>query len=340
MGLGITIGRLLGFNYVACLFLGRLGNLFFFLFAGFYAIRRAPVGKEILFLIALLPITLQQAASMSGDGVMDSLALLLLGASLSLSMAERLDRHAVLDLLLALLCGILVGKAKYGACFPICLPLVLVILCQWKKRREIALCALAVLFASFLFGFLSGMYTVATEAHVTTALAVGRSYYKVGELIRDPRTLFTLLMNTILRGSDNYWIVMMGASLGWYTVQIPTVLIVLFVPLFFFAMLPDEDTREFLTRQQRIVLFLTGFFGIGVTAAGMLIGWTMQGEKIISGLQGRYFLPYLPALLFSFLPKRIRYANGEVPRRAAVFLGIFLETLIVEALFYRARVML
>lgn len=65
--LGITLGRIfhLGFGGIAAL--GTLFSAVFFILMTTYALHKLPFGKRMLFVIALLPMTLQQANSFSYD---------------------------------------------------------------------------------------------------------------------------------------------------------------------------------------------------------------------------------------------------------------------------------
>lgn len=336
-GLGIAVGRLFHLSYPMCLWIGRLFGFLLFLLAGFYALRKIPIGKEILFLVLLLPITLQQAASFSADGVMISLSFILLGGTLSLSVADKWKAVQWVDLVIVLVTGVLLGKAKFGACFPICLLILLIVFGQWKKNRKRSCLALGVFFVTLVFGLLFGLYSMATDSRTLTPGLGGNANYTVSDLIAEPYLVFMILANTIMHGSDSYWIQMMGASLGWFTIQVPMFLILLFLPLFLITILPDEG-EIVLPFNMRVILFLSGFFGIGMSCAGVLLDWTPYGTKAIAGIQGRYFIPYLPLFLLAFMPKRIRYRNGELIRRAAVMAGIVLEAVIVLTLMYGARV--
>lgn len=339
-GAGIALGRLLGCNYVFSLYLGRLFNLLFFSLAGFYAIKKTPIGKELIFLLSMLPITIQQAASFSADGVVIALSLMLLAGTLSLCRAEKINAVFWVDLAVLTFAAVLLGKAKFGACFPICLLLLLIPIKQWRKNRRIAVLGLAVLAASFVFGFLPGIHTMLTDARVLAPALGGNPTYTFQDIKDDPLQIFFVALNTVAKNVDEPWIIMMGASLGWFTIQIPVAFILAFLPLFWFALLQDESNPFMaeLDKKTRFLLFFIGFIGIGMTCGGLLVDWTPAGSKTIAGIQGRYFLPYLPMILFSLIPKRIRYANGMTARRITVMLGILLEALIVEALIYRARV--
>ena len=70
--LGICIARILNLNTAGLIMLGRFFNLAVFIIFGMLAIHFMPGYKEFIFLISLLPMTLEQAASFSYDAVMIS----------------------------------------------------------------------------------------------------------------------------------------------------------------------------------------------------------------------------------------------------------------------------
>ena len=72
--LGMTLARVLGFGSMGLLFLGRFMNLVFYVAMTYLAMKRLPFGKEVLFGVALLPMTLHLTGSMSYDTVIMGLA--------------------------------------------------------------------------------------------------------------------------------------------------------------------------------------------------------------------------------------------------------------------------
>ena len=64
---GVTLARLLGLGFYGMLWLGRLANLAVYLLLGWFAVRTMPFAKELMFAAALLPMSLQLAASFSPD---------------------------------------------------------------------------------------------------------------------------------------------------------------------------------------------------------------------------------------------------------------------------------
>ena len=65
--MGITLARALGLGSIGLLFLGRLFNLLFYTGMGYLTMRRMPFGKEVVFGVGLLPMTLNLVSSMSYD---------------------------------------------------------------------------------------------------------------------------------------------------------------------------------------------------------------------------------------------------------------------------------
>ena len=69
--LGVTLGRLLGANAVQVLFIGRVFAILWYCFIMYWSIRLIPGwGKNILFVIGLLPMTVQLIASYNYDSVL------------------------------------------------------------------------------------------------------------------------------------------------------------------------------------------------------------------------------------------------------------------------------
>ncbi|MCF0146536.1 MAG: DUF2142 domain-containing protein, partial [Eubacterium sp.] len=82
---GISIGRLLGLGGMMTFLLGRILNLVIFILLTAFAIKKLPFGKMALFIVALMPMTLQQAASYSPDVTINGLVFVVVALSLHLA---------------------------------------------------------------------------------------------------------------------------------------------------------------------------------------------------------------------------------------------------------------
>ena len=75
-GIGIWLGRTLKLNVFFVVLLGKLFNLIAYVALTFMAIKKMPVFKNLMLAIALMPITLYQAASLSPDSVLNGVTFL------------------------------------------------------------------------------------------------------------------------------------------------------------------------------------------------------------------------------------------------------------------------
>ena len=72
--IGITIGRLMKLNFIQLYYLGRCFNLFAYIFLILIALKITPKYKELMLLIASLPMCLHQAVSYSYDVVINGMS--------------------------------------------------------------------------------------------------------------------------------------------------------------------------------------------------------------------------------------------------------------------------
>lgn len=115
--IGISLARLLGLNTVSLLYFGRFCNLLFFVAMLYWSMKRIPFGKEVLFGVAVLPMSLHLAASFSYDVMILSCMFLLTAVCLDLAY-ERAQVRAWDIVLLAVLAAV-AGPCKmvYARCW-------------------------------------------------------------------------------------------------------------------------------------------------------------------------------------------------------------------------------
>ena len=110
---GIFIGRMCNLSPVALLYLGRLFNLIFWIICIAFTLRITPSGKWLFFLIALMPMTIFQAASLSADTPTNALSFLLIAFFLSSSHQEYNSGKRWFILLYSLSVSLLLCKQVY-----------------------------------------------------------------------------------------------------------------------------------------------------------------------------------------------------------------------------------
>lgn len=297
---GITLARLLGMNSLGLAYLGRLFNLFFYVGMTFLAMKRLPFGKEALFGVALLPMTLHLTGSMSYDAMI--LALAFYFTAVCLDLAYEKENVRVRDIVVLAAVVAVMGPCKmvYAVLMALCF---LIPVRKFGGWRNYLLAAAAVL-AAFVIAMVLvnsqtiAIYTSETETYVTWAEEAG---YSFGQLLSNPKLLFQMFYNTFVWQAEYYHLTMIGAYLG----NVDVVLDVPYLIVMFFSLgllglsfrKPGETLK--ISMGQRCFIWIVCLGCAGAVMFSMLLAWTPVSSKVITGVQGRYFLPFLPVLLMS-----------------------------------------
>ncbi len=298
--LGISLARLLNLNSLWLLYLGRLFNLLFFVLMTWLAMRRLPFGKEVLFGVAMLPMTLHLSASFSYDVMI--LACMFLFTAVCLDLAYRKEKVSISDILiLAVLMGA-AGPCKmvYGAMMGLCLLIPVKKFGGWGRWLVSAVVVAGAWMTVMVLvnGQVVAGYAAATESLVSGTEEAG---FSLKLLFHHPMLLIQMFYNTVMHQIDEYHLTMIGSSLGNLdpVLNVPYPLILLFTSglLLLAFRKPGESIR--ITGGRRIWVFAVCAVCMGALMLSMLIACTPRTSTVIEGVQGRYFLPFLPVLLMA-----------------------------------------
>lgn len=297
---GITIARMMGMNCIALMTLGRFCNLLLFTAAGYVSMKKLPFGKEILFGCALLPAVCCLASSFSYDAFI--MAGIFAFTAECLHLAYAAERVTVRDVVLLALLMAVIGPCKmiYTVFMGLCLLIPVKKFDGWRNWFLSALCVLAAwVFAMILVNSQTvASYATETENYITWAEEAG---YSLTELIHRPVHTMQLFFNTVAWQAEYWHMTLIGAYLGNIdpVLDVPYLLVVCFsVGLIMLALRkPGEHLN--ITGANRIWIWFLCFLCAGAAMFSMLLAWTPVNSKIICGVQGRYFLPFLPVFLMT-----------------------------------------
>lgn len=298
--LGISIARLVGLNGLGLAYLGRLFNLLFFVGLTYLAMKRLPFGKEVLFGVALLPMTLHLSASYSYDAII--MAGMFYFTACCLDLAYEKERVRPVDVLVLAALMAIVGPCKmvYAVLMGFCLLIPVRKFGGWGRW---AVSAIVVAGAWAIAMVLVNSQTIAiyaaeTEAYVPWAEEAG---YSLSMLLHSPGTLLRMFYNTIVWQAQYYHLTMVGAYLGNLDVVLDVpYLIVLLLTCCLLGLSfrkPGESLK--IVGGRRVWIWVLCLGCVGITMLSMLIAWTPVSSLVITGVQGRYFLPFLPMLLMA-----------------------------------------
>lgn len=309
--LGITLGRLLHLGFSSLSVMGAMLHAVFFILVTTYSMRKLPIGRKTLFVIALSPMTIQQAASFSYDCPINAAAIVTVSIAVCWLYREtpasirQLPKLAAADEVLMLLGSAVILwslKGKAYACL-LLLP-VLAFLSKLplsvRGRRMMVAGFLVLLSAGAAYYVLSGRLGVLMEGFKNTPpapLYEGSNCQSVYYYMTHPLELLRIYANTLVVLMKFLLSGMLGGYMGISTIVRQIWKGVALLLLLSVAAEEGEDVRLWKT-PFRIWAVLLSLFSVALVMAAMLFYWTPDYYAYIVGLQGRYFIPMLlPVLL-------------------------------------------
>lgn len=317
--LSMVVGRTLG-SFIAPslstlpynqLLYGRIGNLLFYLFVTYIALRRTPCFKRLMFVLAVMPIVLYLGASVNYDAIMLAVTFLYISEVCKLLLEPKDKILTKGDLFIVLFCTFfLVGcKMVYAT-------LLLMLLAVPKQRygstKRMIGCIVAV-FAVGIIAYLpvfiinricSGM------ANTSTPYVIEQTEYVKAHLTEMPHIFLHTIRMLWFYYLNSFW-----GSLGQLDTNIPFAFTVLFYGILLFLCVIEINTTNLWDRHWKrllpfgaVFISLIGIFGV------MYLTWTPLpgiaegvGSSYISGVQGRYliqlFIPAVSVFCFGRLSK-------------------------------------
>lgn len=298
--LGMALVRAMDWGTLPLLYLGRLCNLVFFVFMTWLAMKRLPFGKEVLFGTALLPMTLHLSSSFSYDVMI--MGCMFYFTAVCLDLACKKERVEWKDVAVLALVMAAAGPCKmvYAVMMGLCLLIPVKKFGGWGRWFISAACV-AGAWAGAMYLVNSQVivsYATETESYVQWA---GESGYSLSLLIHQPMRLIKIFYQTLLWQAQHYHLTMIGAYLGNLdpVLDVPYVLMVLFTLCLLALALRKPGESLVLTGGKRLWVFAVCAGCAAAVMLSMLIAWTPLSSRVINGVQGRYFLPFLPVLLLA-----------------------------------------
>lgn len=301
--LGISLARILNFNFTTTFLIGRLFNLLFYAACLYFAVKRTPKFKLVIGLIGIMPMSLHQAASYSYDVFINGMAFVLIASILKAVYEEnRLDRK---DYLWILISGVLLAPAKviYSAILLLCL--LIPQECFRNKQQKFQGIALILTMAA-VFVVLFQLNGLASMAAGTDELNwEGQTNYTLNFVFQHPLRTAEIFLQTFIEWGDTWLYWMVGSSLSGLSLSVPTWIINAFILVILLSVLSEADEKGRLSAIHRCS-FLCVFVAVLLLAmASMFLGWTSDTRPIIQGVQGRYLIPVFPLLIFSLNNKTL-----------------------------------
>ncbi len=322
-GIGMTIGRLLKWNYYLTYSLGRLFNLLSYAIMVWLAIRLMPCNKELILMVGMMPMAMHQAASLSYDVSVNGFCLIFFAYVVKL-ICEKKSFTWKNALICAGLLGILGPiKVVYCAFF---LLLFMIPSEQFKGLKDRLFKYIPVIAFALGILWLTRLPDIVVRVD-GSAFGEANPYYDMSYIIHQPFEFLKMFARTIRRNAGLYLFQAVGYSVAGKTVFISDIYIIAYLLMLVLNQLL-QDKKEVPGIRQRVLPLMTSAIIIAGILVIMTLTYTRYGRKFIEGVQGRYFIPLMAPVLYSLaisrIPLRInrKYLTGIA---WFVYIGVIME---------------
>lgn len=329
--LAILAARAFGLGNVTWLILGRLFALFAYLAAGYFALKYMPFAKMPMAVLMLGPTAIQEAASFSYDSMLNTCSFLFVAYTLFL--AYRKKKVSWKDWIVLFVSIIILAPVKI---IYLLLGFLILLIPGFKiSKRKIwsYLLKAALILSSVLVSLFSRATTTSAMAE-DTMMVNGQIVegYTIKMLITDPLHTAALWMNTLKDRSVYYLKQIFGGYEAYSKVEISWLVITGFFILVVLALIVREKEKIIDFKGRLLGIFISiGIFCGTLLAFNLAKDCTNLTSDCVYGVQGRYFLPFLP-LLFIAVQNRAIVLKKSI--KGFVITGVFcLQFLTVWGIF-------
>ncbi|MCM2535976.1 DUF2142 domain-containing protein [Neobacillus pocheonensis] len=311
--LGLTLGRWIFDSPMMMLYLGRILNLLAYAAIVYTALKIVPFKKNLFYIMALLPMSIIQAASLSGDSTIISSAFLFVAYILYLAYG-KVEKITLKHILTAIGIGIFIALAK-SVYLPIVFLFLLIPLRKFKDKKDFIKKLLIVLAGCAIPFIIWNMLNFANMSIPDVRIHPGVSPKdQVKFVLTQPFHYLKVLVDSFLSLGESKFLGMLGLLGTFYHYEAPNIVIYTFLFLMLLFGLMNDET-DLLVKWRRIdkPIMLSIMLAVLVLIyTALYVGYTPVAYSIVLGVQGRYFLPIAVFLFLSITNKQFINKSREI----------------------------
>lgn len=288
------MGLLLNLPIVFVYYALRFSYLILYCFLVYLALKIIPFGKWVLGVIAVAPMSMILASSVSPDPIIFGVCFLFVAWILNLikQSEEHISRK---QLIITCLLILAVCTLKPNYIFFLFLLFALPFK-GFLNRKEIVVLSLVSLIG---VGVSLGWSYIGSQVTINQLNMASESTPQFWSLFQTPQVFIKSMALTISRNILPFLRETVGVS-GYGYWRLPT-LVYFMYPVAIILAFFIEHNQNLMTRKQKIVFWLTGFINILVVFVLLFVANTPTNSPTIVGIQGRYFIPFILLLLLPFV---------------------------------------
>lgn len=293
-GIAVKLGSMINMSPFVIFLVARLLNLIFATVVTYFALKITPRFKKVLFIIAILPIVIQQSGAINVDTYTNAVAFLLIAYILKL--IYELKEIKLKDIVKLFCFGLLLCFGKFGY-FPVALMLILIPNDKFKSKKV----AIAIKVTFFIFMLIvSYFFNTINNYIITDVVNDEANVYGLKYILTNPMSAIAIYFRSFLIRLDQDIFRGYFNCFGYSTITLKTIpyLVTFAIYLVVLFTKEAEDEEEKLSIKERIVYTLIFVMLIGIIYTVAFSAWTKVGGRSILGVQSRYFIPLLPLIYF------------------------------------------
>ncbi len=294
--IGIAFARAWDASPLVMLYAGRLSNLAVWLAIVMISIRWLPMFQWVFVLLALMPMSLFMASSVSADVATNALGFLWTSLILHLSFSTRPVSFSKWGLLFGVGWLLILTKHAYIS--------LLFLILMIPKHRRLTLryywVFLTVFGVSSLITFLAwsevirDLFVPANPAETNISIE-GQTAY----IFNNTWMYLQIAAQTLISSWSGLAHEFVGV-LGWLDTPLDPKVVKLYWGILVFVAVIDFRERLVVSFFQKGIVLITLLGSCAIVITSAYLKWNSVGKPWIDGLQGRYFIPLAP-LLFLLL---------------------------------------
>lgn len=298
--IGILVARILGGSLAMQLYFGRIANLLVSVMLIYFGIKYIPFKKIFVFLIALLPITLQEISCLSSDAIAISISIFYISYILHLIFDENIEKLNKKNIIILAISSIIVAMSKI-VYIPLCIFIFLIPSKKFENKKD-KLIKLGLIFGiAIIINLIWLMYS--SRFLIEYNIGVN-SKEQVIFILTHPIQYFFILAKTIANNFEMWNLGLFGCSLGVFGIQeisasyiVTYAFSILFILMILLNNEEEVNKNNCILRVVSLIIFLAVILLI---CTSLYVQFTRVANNVIWGIQPRYFIPVLLLLPIIF----------------------------------------
>ena len=309
---------------------GRVANALLSLALCILALQLIPFGRKILFVIMLLPITMQEMVSLAPDSLVNSLSMLWIAYILNLAYTDRKITNKTMVFLMLIGFTLALLKIIY-----VVLLLMIFILPKDKflKKKDFYIFGGVVigtsLIANVIWLMISSQYLVEFNPGVEPSS-------QIKSIIENPINYIAVILNTSMSNAEFFVRSGTGTCLGCLDILTSSYVWIMLLMTLTYETLCCYDEIDNVKNEHILIMLSCCVICILLIYTSLYVQWTPFENGIVKGVQGRYFIPLLAYFAIScVMIHRKRYnihAISPQTRCSASYLYLIIGLALADAL--------